>query len=177
MVAAVILMAGSGCSKAQKQPEAGQEPGRVAAPPLDTLKQPPAPQLPKTESRRLAPGTIRVRLLLAVDSSTPLPSDSFIFGSIEDDVNGADSRLAIPAGTRALLTPLLFTKKGDVSQIQLGLYSVDLGGRQYHVVGEELNPAVATVTVDSDRTPENKTAHISEGDIVDFKLQKPAELR
>jgi hypothetical protein len=112
-----------------------------------------------------------------VDSATHLPVDSFILASIEDNVNGADSRLAIPAGSSALLTPILFSKNRDVSQIQLGLYSVELGGRQFHLVGEGLNPAIAIVTVNSDRTPENKTAHITEGAILDFTLQKPAELR
>jgi hypothetical protein len=112
-----------------------------------------------------------------MDSGVPLASNSFIRGSIEEDVKGADSRLAIPAGAKALVSPLLFSKNRDVSQIQLGLYSVDLGGRQYHLVGDGLNPAIATVTVDSDRTPENKSAHINEGAILDFTLQKPAELR
>ena len=175
MVAAAIMMAGSGCSKGEKHSEA--RPDNFVAPSTDSLKQTPAPQLPTTESRRLAPGTIRVRVLQAVDSDTPLPQDSFVLAWVEEDVKGADSRLAIPAGANALLVPLVLSKNRDVSQIQLSLFSVELGGRQYHLEGQGLHPAIATVTVDSDRTPENKTSHITEGSILDFVLQKPAELR
>lgn len=175
--AAVILLAAFGCSEAPKHSEAQQVPDKIVAPSIDSLKQAPAPQLPTTESRRLAPGTIRVRILDAIDSGVRLPSDAFIRGSIEEDVKGSDSQLAIPAGAKALVSPLHFSKDRDVSQIQLSLFSVDLGGRQYHLVGDGLNPAIATVTVDSDRTPENKSAHINEGAILDFVLQKPAELR
>ncbi|MGD1070913.1 MAG: hypothetical protein ABSB15_12290 [Bryobacteraceae bacterium] len=70
---------------------------------------------------------------------------------IEEDVRGADSRLAIPAGARALVRELVSGKMRDISQIGLSLYSVDLGGRQYRLVGADRNPAVANILLDPAR--------------------------
>jgi hypothetical protein len=167
-----ILATGAGCGKAKEKKPASQ----AASAPPDQLAAPaPSPQLPRAESRRLAPGTIKVKVLGVLDSSTPI--QRFERGSIAEDVLGADSRLAIPAGTPALLESLRFVKIGYVSEIDLSIYSVDLNGHQYTLSGEDRNPAIAVITVDSVRTPAVTTVHISEGDIVAFKLAKPAELR
>ena len=166
----------SGSKKAQNKPEASS----AVPPPLASLQQSASPQSSPTqraESRHLAPGTIQVRVLDVLDSGSP-PA-GLIRASIVEDVKGADSRLAIPAGTPALLSPLLsgkFGKYGDVSQIGLSLFLVDLDGHQYMLKGEDVSPATALVTVDSTRNPVNKTAHIGEGTILEFTLRKPADL-
>jgi len=176
VVAVVTFLAGSGCSKAEKSaPPSDLQ--RPEPPPTSTLHQPLPPQLANAESRHLAPGTIRVRVGQVLDSSAPLPDNSFILASIAEDVKGADSQLAIPAGTSALLKPLLFGGSREVSEIALSLYSVNMGGRQYQLRGQDFNPATAVVRVDSVHTPENKTAHINEGAVLDFIMPKSADLR
>jgi len=158
-----------GCGKSHREQSAPQ--ATTAEPPHGL----PAPQPRKSESRHLAPGIISVRMLGSLDSGMPNPSP--VRASIAEDVMGADSRLAIPAESGALVVPIVSGKDGDVSGIGLALWSVDVDGHQYRLVGEDRNPAVAFVSVNSIKNPSAYTTHISGGDIVDFKLQKPAELR
>ena len=170
VLSVAVSLASFGCGRAQKKEE---PPQTLAAPAISP--EPPAAPLPKAESRRLAPGTIKVRMMGIIDSSTPI--FGFTLGSVGEDVLGADSRLAIPAGTSVLVQPVRFEKNGDVSQASLIIYSVDLDGHQYHLIGEDKAPPVAIVTVNSMQDPANKVVHISTGDIVEFRLAKPAELR
>jgi hypothetical protein len=176
VVAGVAFMAGSGCGKAEKTAVPSNL-DRPVPPPTSSLHQPPPPTLAKADSRHLAPGSIRVRIGQTVDSSSPLPDNAFVLASVAEDVKGVDSQLAIPAGASALLKPLLFSSGRDASEIALSLYSVDVGGHQYQLVGQDFNPAVAVVKVDSVHHPENKTVHINEGAVLDFMMPKPAQLR
>jgi hypothetical protein len=111
-----------------------------------------------------------------LDSALPPVNEAFIRGRIADDVLGSDHKLAIPAGASALMVPTQFGKQGDVSQIGLSLFSVDLDGRQYRIKVDQNNPATAVITDDARQTG-HKTAHISDGTIVDFTLHNAVTLR
>ena len=169
VVVAIMYAVAVGCGKSGREQSGPQ--ATAAEPPHGLPATPPR----KSESRHLAPGIISVRMLGPLDSATPNPTP--VRASIAEDVMGADSRLAIPAESGALVVPIVSGKNGDVSGIGLALWSVDVDGHQYRLVGEDRNPAVAFVSVNSMKNPAVKTTHISGGDVVDFKLLKPAELR
>ena len=120
---------------------------------------------------------IRVQMLDVLDSATPPAAGTFIRGRVADDVIGADHKLAIPAGAFALIVPLGFGKTGNVSHIALSLFSVDLDGLQYRLKVDAKDPATALITEDATQGNRRKSAHITDGDIVDFTLHNPLTLK
>jgi len=147
-------------------------PAVAAAPPAPAAPAPSAVPVSKT----LSAGTnIPIVLLEALDSDVPYLSP-FVTGAVDHDVMGADGRLAIPAGARVLMIPSIQGKGGSISRLTLGLFAIDIAGRQSRFNKREKGTAWADFKEDAARGAAHRSVHLSVGTVLNFKLQLPVEL-
>ena len=97
-------------------------------------------------------------------------------GVVESDVEGADGRLAIPAESRVALIVRQSGKQNSISTLQLGLYSINIGGRQYVTSNGAVDCSTILLTEDAGRGPGHSSVHIQYGEHLAFKLDMPVQL-
>lgn len=110
-----------------------------------------------------------------MDSDVPYQSP-FVTGVVDSDVKGADGGLAIPAGARALIVPSIQGKLGGKSRLTLGLYMIDINGRQCRFNKEEKGTAFVDFREDAALGPNHRSVHLMVGTILNFKLSEPIRI-
>jgi hypothetical protein len=147
------------------------------------LAQPPhledtAPQTPpvRPQSTSLAAGTaVPVQSISVIDSSVRVPG--YVMGVVDSDVNGADGRLAIPAGSHVAIIVRQSNKNNSISTLQLGLYSININGHQYVMSNGAKDAATLVLTEDAGRGAGHSSVHVQYGEHLEFKLDTPVQLR
>jgi hypothetical protein len=97
-------------------------------------------------------------------------------GIVESDVNGADGRLAIPAGSRVAVIVRESNKKNSISTLRLGLYGINIGGRQYVMSDGAKDSATLLLTEDAGKGAGHSSVHVEYGASLTFKLDAPVQL-
>jgi hypothetical protein len=129
----------------------------------------------RPQTNNIAAGTVvPVRSISVIDSSERFPG--YVLGIVESDVKGADGRLAIPADSRVALIVRQSNKKNAISTLQLGLYSINIGGRQYVTSNGAVDSSTLLLTEDAGRGPGHSSVHIQYGQHLAFKLDTPLQL-
>lgn len=116
-----------------------------------------------------------VRSLSVIDSSVNFPG--FLTGAIDADVMGADGQLAIPAGSSVAIAVRQGGRTGALSTLQLGLYSINIGGNQYSLSNGVKDAATLSLTEDAGKGPGHSSVHVEYGEQLAFKLEAPVQLR
>lgn len=167
------FLSGCGSSKTQSPASPVIDHGLAQPPPPDdpALKTP----LAKPESHTLAAGTVlQVRSLSAIDSAVNFPG--FLTGAVEEDVMGADGKLAIPSGSNVAIAVRKFGRTGAISTLQLGLYSINIAGTQYSLSDGVKDASTLSLTEDAGRGPGHSSVHLEYGQHMTFKLDAPVNL-
>jgi hypothetical protein len=161
----------------------GSNPDKVGAaagpqPPANLTTTPaPVAQKPAELSPTIAAGTtISVELKSFLDSSTIVRGE-FVWGRVPDDVKGPDGRTAMPAGSTVTMVCRDAGRKGGISSVTLGLWSVNILGQQYPLSDGHNDSAALTLTDDMVKGPGHAAVHLSYGYQLDFRLQTAVHLR
>lgn len=167
-----VFLAGCG-SKTTSVPRVFDR-GLAQPPPLQGFA-PTTPQA-KQESHSLAAGTVvPVRNLSVIDSSVMFPG--YMMGVVESNVNGSDGRIAIPAGSHVAIIVRESSKMASVSILQMGLYSINIGGHQYVLSNGVRDSSTLVLKEDAGKGPGHSSVHLTYGEHLAFKLDAPVELR
>lgn len=118
---------------------------------------------------------VPVELKSVVDSATMV--QGFIVGIVTDDVKGTDGRTAIPAGSAVTIFVRGVGRKGPISEIDMGLYAVNVQGRESTLTTGPKDAASVTFTEDAGKGPAHSAVHLNYGYRVDFKLDTAIQLR
>lgn len=117
-----------------------------------------------------------VELLTVADSSALAPA-TFLPAMITENVNGPDGKLAIPANSPVVLVARdVKDRVGSLSEIQLGLFSINVAGHQYVVSDGVNDPARVAFTEDSGLGPAHSTVHLQYGFEFDLKIDRTVQL-
>jgi hypothetical protein len=129
----------------------------------------------RPQSSSLAAGTmVNVRSISVIDSSVSFRG--YVMGIVESDVNGTDGRVAIPAGSHVAVIVRESSRKNSISTLQLGLYSINIGGHQYVMSDGVKDSATLLLTEDAGRGPGHTSVHVEYGASLAFKLAEPVQL-
>jgi hypothetical protein len=146
----------------------------LATPPQLETSTPKKPDA-QPESHSIAPGTIvPVRSISVIDSSVLFRG--YVMGIVEENVNGSDGRVAIPAGSPVAVIVRRSSRTGSISALQLGLYTVNIGGHQYSMSNGIKDSSTLLLTEDAGQGPGHSSVHVLYGDHLSFKLDVPVQL-
>jgi hypothetical protein len=98
-------------------------------------------------------------------------------GEVSGDVKGAGGRIAIPAGSAATIVIRQMGKTGPRSTVELGLYSVNILGRQYALSNGRTAAATVRFSEDAGKGPTHSSVHLQYGYGLDFRLDSTVQLR
>jgi hypothetical protein len=126
-------------------------------------------------SHSLAAGTVvPVQLNSVVDSSYTVRD--LIGGRVTADVKGTDGRVALSSGSVVTINVRESGKKGTISTVVLGLYSVNVQGAQYALSNGHRDAATLTFTEDAGKGQGHTSVHLPYHYDVDFKLDEAIQL-
>jgi hypothetical protein len=130
---------------------------------------------PRDLSRTLAAKTrIPLKFTSVLDSS--YSSQVFFPSVVTGDVAGSDGRIAIPVGSTVTLIVRKRDRQGPLSTLSLGLYAVNVGGREYSLSNGQTDAASLTFTEDAGAGPGHSAVHLNFGTALVFKLEEKVEL-
>ncbi len=137
---------------------------------------PSVPGPPADLSNSLAAGTrVPVELSALVDSS--FTGRDLVGARVTEDVKGPDGRTAIPAGSSVTLIIREANRKGPISVVVLGLYSVFIAGRQFSLSTGQTDAATLSFSDDAGKGPGHSAVHLNYGYPLTFKLDTAVQLR
>ena len=129
------------------------------------------------KSGTLAAGTsVLVETLEFFDSDNP-DSARFLLGSVLDDLHGPDGKLAVPAGSGALLVVRSLGKQGSHSLVIFGLNKIDAGAKSYRLGDGAKDMATLRIDEDSVQGPGHRDVHLSKQSRLVFKLDTSVQAR
>jgi hypothetical protein len=127
-------------------------------------------------SHAVAAGTtIPVTLMTSVDSSSP--NIGIVVGIVEADVKGADGRVALPAGSSVALAVRGYGKKGRISELTLGIYAINVLGRELSFTNGQSDAATLIFTEDAGLGVGHTSVHLYRDQSISFKLDRAVQLR
>jgi hypothetical protein len=161
------------------------DPGKASAAPavktssrVENFSVPTPPELlPKDKPvhRRMKTGTaFPVKLQSVIDSASGRLG--YVAGQTEDDVLAADGAVAIPAGSAVTIRILEAGKRGPISVVRLGLYSVNVRGTQYTISDGNVDAATLVFADDAGRGATHTSVHLQYGARLEFRLQTAVDL-
>jgi hypothetical protein len=148
---------------------------RGLAQPPHLEEEPETPTVRPQSSSLAAGAVVPIRSISVIDSSVRFPG--YVMGIVDSNVNGADGKLAIPAGSHVAIIVRQANKNNSISTLQLGLYSINIGGHQYVVSNGAKDAATLLLTEDAGRGAGHSSVHIQYGEHLEFKLDTPVQLR
>ena len=127
-------------------------------------------------STTLAAGTvITVNFTYLFDSSSTEPGQ-YMYSVIDEDVKGADGRVALPAGATVTMVVRESGRKGAISHVKIGLYAAYIGGRSYPFSDGDSDAASLSFTEDAGQGSAHSSVHIERGTRLPFKLSTAVQL-
>lgn len=132
---------------------------------------------PRTDlSAGVAAGAvIPVSLKTVIDSADT--KQGFTWGRISGDVKGPDGRVAIPEGSRATVIIRRIGRLGAKSVVDIGLYSVNIQGRQFPFSDGRRDFANLSFTDDAGKGGGHNSIHLDYNYPLEFKLDTAVQLR
>jgi hypothetical protein len=171
---AVLVCGLAGCQSGRKTTQALPDKTGLAA---ESTTRPANFQLfaqARPPSHLIAAGTpIPVRLQSTIDSSDP--DIGYPVGITDAPVMGADGKLAIPAGSAVTLAIREANKRGGISVLKLGLYSINIAGLGCLMSDGRTEAARLDYTEDAGRGAAHMTVHLDYGSVVEFRLERSAQ--
>ena len=109
-----------------------------------------------------------------IDSSQTL--QGFVSGVVPSEVKGSDGRVAIPAGSRVTMLIRRIGRIGPTSVVDLGLYSINILGKEFSFSNGIDDAAVVKLTDDAGLGPGHNAVHLQYGNLLQFRLDRSVQL-
>jgi hypothetical protein len=166
----------AGCGR-EKVASAGNSASPAAQIDFSDFKPSPPAPLPANLSRNIAAGTsIPVLFDYVLDSTVALRTQ-FMYSTTAADVKGTDGGVAIPAHSTVTIIVRDSSRRGSISRVEIGLYTVSIGGRTISLSDGAADAANLVFTEDAGLGPGHSSVHVERGTLLEFKLSRPVELR
>ncbi|MDE3199188.1 MAG: hypothetical protein KGN84_22755 [Acidobacteriota bacterium] len=110
-------------------------------------------------------------------ADTSVTTTGFLPAIVTADVRSSDGAVAIPANSPAVVVVRESGKKGAISRMSIGLYSVRIADTEHDFSNGEKEPAFVSFTEDAGNGPAHSAVHLQFGTLLEFKLETPVELR
>lgn len=168
----LTLVVCAGCGSVQKAETQADDSPKAPTLSVDSS----APTIPAGSlSQTVAAGAVlKLKLRGVVDSVGTRPT--FAQADVTDDVLGPDGKTAIPAGSVAILAIRQIGRKGPISQIDLGLYGLIVGGRQIGTTNGESDAASISFSEDAGKGTLHTSVHLYSGYRFELKLDHAINL-